>query len=230
MSEGMLNTAIINSFSNEFERQCINLLSDAYIYVQSNNCFDIDCKEEYISAILFDYIDKSLQSVKWHIDIIPEYRKYKDEILKRKKPKKAAPQINMQFVGWTNNTNLTYFVETQNVIEIIPQEKKKARQRNPIVISDFHKRYIAAVDNCLSDKYPAKGCMIAYILQGETKYTVNCLNHYLCDCNRVPEILEKRHARLKDIDICYVSTHNNRLMKHLMFNFSECVVKKSEQL
>jgi hypothetical protein len=222
MNKGILNTTIINSFNNEFERRCISLLSDAYVSLQSGHSIDVACRDEYLSAILFDYIDKSAQAAKWHIDLAPEYRKYKNEVLKRKKTKKAAPKIIMKFGGWTHKTNLDYFVETQNVIEIIPPEKKKGRLRLPIIISDFHKHYIETIDNCLSGEYPARGCIIGYILQGETQYTVNCLNHCLCDCNRVMEILKKRPFRLKEFDLCYISTHNNnRSIQHLMFGFSD---------
>jgi hypothetical protein len=220
MNEGILNIAVINLFNNEFERRCITLLSDAYETVQANHNISIDSVNEYISAIIFDYIDKSPQASEWHIDIVSEYRKHKNDILQGKKSKDATPPIIMKFGGWMDS-NLEYFVETQDIIEFIPPEKKKARQRSPIIISDFHKHYITKVDNCLLDKYPDRGCMVAYILEGETKYTVNCINHYLCDCNRVSEILKKRHAKLKDIETCYVSAHKNRLMKHLMFNFSD---------
>jgi hypothetical protein len=219
MNEGVINATVANSFVNEFERRCIDLLSDAYSAVQAANRINVDSKEEYISAVMFDYIDKSPRAVEWHIDIIPEYRKYKNDILKRKKVKKAAPKIRLKFDGWAN-TSLEYFVETQNIVEFIPPEKKKARQRNPIVISDSHKQYLAKVSNCLLEKYPDRGCIVAYILEGDTKYTVNCLNHCLCDCNRVSEILKRRHAKLKDVETCYISFHNDNIMKHLMFNFS----------
>ncbi|MDR2286248.1 MAG: hypothetical protein LBE04_02040 [Prevotellaceae bacterium] len=232
MNEGVINAIVASSFIYEFERRCIDLLSDAYEAVQVSNKIDTGSAEEYISAVMFDYIDKSPQAVKWHIDIVPEYRKYKNEILKGKKVKKAAPQIRLKFDGWAN-TSLEYFVETQNIVEFIPPEKKKARQRNPIVISDSHKQYLVKVSNCLLDKYPDRGCMVAYILKGDTKYTVNCLNHCLCDCNRVSEILKKRHAKLKDVEACYISFHNDRLMRHLMFNFSnnrtETVINQADE-
>jgi hypothetical protein len=222
MNEGILNATITDSFNNEFERRCISLLSNAYVSMQSGRRIDVACRDEYISAVLFDYIDKSAQAVKWCIDIAPEYRKYKNEVLKWEKTKKTAPKINMKFGGWTHRTNLDYFVETQNVIEIIPPEKKKGKSRLPIIISDFHKHYMLRIDSCLSGEYPVRGCIIGYILQGETQYTVNCLNHCLCDCNRVMEILKKRPSRLKEFDLCYISTHSdNRSIQHLMFNFSD---------
>ncbi|MDR0384914.1 MAG: hypothetical protein LBH60_02415 [Prevotellaceae bacterium] len=218
MSKGTLNSAIINSFNSEFEWHCMSLLTDACASVQSNHCIDTDCKEEYISAVLFDHIDKSPQAAEWHIDIAPKYRKYVQAVLRKKKVKNIVSEISIQYGGWTNSADLEYFVAAQNVVEFIPPEKKKSRNPNPVIISDYHKRYIAIVDSFLSDK--RRGCMIGYILQGDTKYTVNCINHYLCDSNRVPEILKKRAVKLNGFDACYVSVRKNRSMKHLMFNFS----------
>jgi hypothetical protein len=217
--EGLKRT-IINAFNNEYERRCISLLSDAYISVQSDKCIDITCNEEYISVVLFDYIDKFQQLTEWHISIAPEYIKYKNMILKGKKSKTVIPKINMKFGNWTNKTNLDYSVDIHNIIEIVPLKNKKSGFQNPIIISESHVCYIAKVDNCLSNTYPVRGCMVCNILQGNAKYTVNCLNHHLCDCNRAPEILKKYHNHLAQFDACYVSTHKNGSIQHLIFDFS----------
>jgi hypothetical protein len=218
MNEGTLNTLIINSFNSEFEQRCVDLLLDAYVSVQSARCIDGDCGEEYISAVLLDHVDKSARASKWRIGITPEYRKYKDGILKGKKSKKPVPEINMKFGGWTDNKDLAFFIKSQTVTEII--EEKRARKRSPIIISDLHKRYIATIDNCLSNKYPSAGCIISYVTLADIEHTVNCINHCLCDYNRVPEILIKRTANSRYFNACYVSTHENRSIKHLMFDFS----------
>jgi hypothetical protein len=220
MNEGILKAAIINAFNNEFERRCLSLLYDAYASAQSAHCIDIECPEEYISAILLDYAGKSLQTANLHIDIAPEYLEYKNSILKQKKAKKTTPKISLKFGSWINSVTLDYFVETQSIIEIIHPKKKKARLQNPVTISEFHVNYIAKLDSCLSNKYPVRGCIIGYILKGNAQYTVNCLNHYLCDCNRTPEILNKHSIQLKEFDACYVSVHNNRIIQHLMFEFN----------
>jgi hypothetical protein len=220
MNEGILKATIVNAFNNEFEHRCLSLLYEAYASVQSAHCVDSTCQNEYISAILFDYIGKSSQAAVWHIDVAAEYLEYKNEILKQRKTKKAAPEINMTFGGWTNMINLDYFVKTQNIIEVVPLEKKKAGIQNPVTISDFHVNYIAKSDSCLSGKYPVRGCIIGFILKGNIQFTVNCLNHYLCDCNRVPEILNKRSLQSKQFYACYVSTHNDCTIQHLMFEFN----------
>jgi hypothetical protein len=77
------------------------------------------------------------------------------------------------------------------------------------------------IDNYLSGRYPANGCLVGYILQGETGNIANCLRHYLYDFNRAAEILQKQSFGLKDFDECYVSTHAGFSIKHLMFNFAK---------
>lgn len=217
--EGTLKSKIIDAFGNEFERRCLYLLNDAYSSIQSAHCIyiNIKCREEYISAVLFDCVGKSWQAAKWHIDVNPEYLEYKDNILKQKQTDRIAPKINLKFVEWTNSANLGYFVETQSVIKS-PVNYRRGKVKKTIVISECHVSYIEKIDVCLSDKYPVMGCIICYILQGNAQYTVNCLNHYLRRCGRTPEILNKR-PQLKEFDACYVSVHSDRTIQHLIFDF-----------
>jgi hypothetical protein len=213
----MLKPAIINAFSNAFEHRCVCLLFDAFASVQSTYCFDVTSNEEYISTVLIDHVDKSPQAVNWHIGVAPQYRNYKNKVLKNKRVKTDIPKISLQFGTWTNAASLDYFVETQNMIENIIVGRKKY---NSSIISELHVQYIAKIDKHLSGKSPMLGCIIAYILAGDIRYTANCINHYLCDCNRVPEILKKSAVRLQQFGACYVSTHDNCSIWHLMFDFS----------
>jgi hypothetical protein len=214
-----LKPGIINTFSNAFEYRCVSLLSEAFASIQSAHCIDITSDEEYISAILFDYIDKSPQAAKWHIGLAPEYRNYKDKILKNERVTTEVPQISLQFRSWANEVCLNYFVET-HVIKHSFVDRKQLKWHAPIVISESHIQYITKIDKGLLNKHPVQGCIIAYILEDGVRHTVNCLNHYLCDCNRVSEILKKPPHLLQEFDACYVSTHNNCSIQHLIFNFS----------
>jgi hypothetical protein len=219
MSAGTLNPSIINSFDYEFEWQCISLLFDAYLFVKSNYRIDIDCEEEYISAVLFDYIDKSQQAIKWQIDITTEYRIYKNEVLKKKKTVKTAPRIDLRFCGWKNNTKLTCSVEAKNLIET---DTVKKGRKSKISAGYLHKRYIdTGIDNYVSGRYPSNGCLVGYILQGKTENIIGCINQHLQNCSRVPEILIRQSFELPNIDLSYLSKHANELtIKHLMFDFT----------
>lgn len=220
MSKGTLNMSIVNSFRQEFEWRCLSLLVDAYTFLNSNNSINIDCEEEYISALLFDYVDNCQQAINWQIDITPEYRLYKDNVLRKVKLAKEAPRIDFRFCGWTTNSKLTYFVEAKNLIEI---DSCKSKRKSKISANNLHIRYIeTGIDNYLSGKYPSNGCLIGYILQGKTKNIVSLLNICLCNSNRDSEVLQLQTLDLINFNSYYISFHNNfPFIKHLMFDFTQ---------
>ena len=219
MSRGVLDMSIVNSFKQGFEWKCINLLIDAYTYVNSGNNINIDCEEEYISAVLFDFIDNCQQAINWKIDITPEYRLYKDDVLKKIKSAKTAPRIDFRLCGWNNNSKLTYFVEAKNLIEV---DSFKSNRKSKIQANKLHIRYIeTGVDSYLSGQYPSNGCLIGYILQGKTENIVSMLNTCLCNMNREPEILQLQSLEQINFKSYYISSHNNvSSIKHLMFDFT----------
>lgn len=219
MSRGELDASIVNSFKQGFEWKCINLLIDAYTYVNSSNNINIDCEEEYISAVLFDYIDNCQQAINWKIDITPEYRLYKNDVLKKVKSAKTAPRIDFRLCGWSNNSKLTYFVEAKNLIEI---DSYKSNRKSKIPANKLHIRYIeTGIDNYLSGQYPSNGCLVGYILQGKTENIVSMLNTCLCNLSRKPEILQLQSLEQINFKSYYISSHNNvSSIKHLMFDFT----------
>ncbi|WP_250720673.1 hypothetical protein [Bacteroides fragilis] len=219
MSRGVLDASIVNSFKQGFEWKCINLLIDAYTYVNSSDSINIDCEEEYISAVLFDYIDNCQQAINWKIDITPEYRLYKNDVLKKMKSAKTAPRIDFRLCGWSNNSKLTYFVEAKNLIEI---DSYKSNRKSKIPANKLHIRYIeTGIDNYLSGQYPSNGCLVGYILQGKTENIVSMLNTCLCNLSRKPEILQLQSLEQINFKPYYISSHNNvSSIKHLMFDFT----------
>lgn len=219
MSRGVLDASIVNSFKQGFEWKCINLLIDAYTYVNSSNNINIDCEEEYISAVLFDYIDNCQQAINWKIDITPEYRLYKNDVLQKMKSAKTAPRIDFRLCGWSNNSKLTYFVEAKNLIEI---DSYKSNRKSKIPANKLHIRYIeTGIDNYLSGQYPSNGCLVGYILQGKTENIVSMLNTCLCNLSRKPEILQLQSLEQINFKPYYISSHNNvSSIKHLMFDFT----------
>jgi hypothetical protein len=193
----------------------MSLLVDAYVFSNSQSLINIDCEEEYISAVLFDFIEKSRQAIEWNIDITPEFRLYKIEMLKKKRAPKSAPRIDLRFAGWRSSTKLIYFAEAKNLIE---KDAVKTGRKTNISATALLKRYIkTGIDNYLSGKYPLPGCLIGYIIQGTTDNIVTCLNKHLSES----EILIKQSFGLQNFDDCYISTHQDKFqMKHLMLNFT----------
>ena len=196
------------------ERRCLTLLCDGYCVVKSKGSISIDKEEEDISKELLLSINANIKRMEWQIDIIPEYRLYKNDGIAAK----SAARIDFRFSGWSTN-QWEYFAEAKNLIEI---DSFKAGRKTKISANQLHRRYIeTGIDNYLSSKYPQNGCLIGYILQGKTENIVSMLNICLCALNRKTELLQSKDLEFADFISCYVSSHEKFLsMKHLMFDFA----------
>ena len=192
----------------------MTLLCDGYCVVKSKGSISIDKEEEDISKELLLSINANIKRMEWQIDIIPEYRLYKNDGIAAK----SAARIDFRFSGWSTN-QWEYFAEAKNLIEI---DSFKAGRKTKISANKLHRRYIeTGIDNYLSSKYPQNGCLIGYILQGKTENIVSMLNISLCALNRKTELLQSKDLEFADFISCYVSSHEKFLsMKHLMFDFA----------
>jgi hypothetical protein len=83
------------------------------------------------------------------------------------------------------------------------------------------KRYIEmGIANFLCGRYP-KGCLLGYVLNGESAKVVDMINQGLTSANREKEILQKDSNY--GIDFHYVSSHvgtSMPLLKHFLLNLS----------
>lgn len=211
---GRFNPEYIDCTLQILERRCLTLLCDGYCVVKSKGSISIDKEEEDISKELLLSINANIKRMEWQIDIIPEYRLYKNDGIAAK----SAARIDFRFSGWNTN-QWEYFAEAKNLIEI---DSFKAGRKTKISANQLHRRYIeTGIDNYLSSKYPQNGCLIGYILQGKTENIVSMLNICLCALNRKTELLQSKDLEFADFISCYVSSHEKFLsMKHLMFDFA----------
>ncbi|SCQ23787.1 hypothetical protein TFUB4_02628 [Tannerella forsythia] len=211
---GRFNPEYIDCTLQILERRCLTLLCDGYCVVKSKGSISIDKEEEDISKELLLSINANIKRMEWQIDIIPEYRLYKNDGIAAK----SAARIDFRFSGWSTN-QWEYFAEAKKLIEI---DSYKAGRKTKISANQLHRRYIeTGIDNYLSSKYPQNGCLIGYILQGKTENIVSMLNICLCALNRKTELLQSKDLEFADFISCYVSSHEKFLsMKHLMFDFA----------
>ena len=211
---GRFNPEYIDCTLQILERRCLTLLCDGYCVVKSKGSISIDKEEEDISKELLLSINANIKRMEWQIDIIPEYRLYKNDGIAAK----SAARIDFRFSSWSTN-QWEYFAEAKKLIEI---DSYKAGRKTKISANQLHRRYIeTGIDNYLSSKYPQNGCLIGYILQGKTENIVSMLNICLCALNRKTELLQSKDLEFAEFISCYVSSHEKFLsMKHLMFDFA----------
>jgi hypothetical protein len=218
---GVLKSYIIGSFEASFEYNCLMLFGEAYKFIHENAGVSVDWDEENISANFYTYIDKSEKAIALHINISDECRLYDDTILTGKTPAKKAPRIDFRLT--TNlleeKKRLEYFVETKNLIET---DCFKTGRISKIIAKEKHERYInTGIDNFTSGRYPQKGCIVGYVLQGEPTKIVNKINECLLEYNRTSEHLYSIDCTIPDLKFCYQSLHENGIkIKHFLLKFS----------
>ncbi|MBV5313020.1 MAG: hypothetical protein JZU47_06970 [Prolixibacteraceae bacterium] len=216
---GKLKSSIIQDFESSFVQNCLILWGEAFAFIKANKTVTIDWEEENISALFFDYIDKSERAINLHINIFNEYRLLNDSILSQEQSAKSASRIDFRFTkDWTDQRKrIEYFIEAKNLIE---NDCFKKGRKTKILADSLHKRYVeTGIDNFVSGKYPEKGCLVGYILQGSPENIVPMINSYLMNRFNSGEILLKVQNENPNLDYCFRSIHGNLPIKHYFLVF-----------
>jgi hypothetical protein len=195
------------------------LWGEAFAFIKANKTVTIDWEEENISALFFDYIDKSEHAINLHINIFSEYRLLNNSILSQEQSAKSASRIDFRFTkDWTNQLKrIEFFIEAKNLIE---EDCFKAGRKTKVSAHKLHERYIeTGIDNFILGKYPEKGCLVGYILQGSPENIVSMINSCLMDRARSGEKLLKVMDEILNLNYCFHSIHGNFPIKHYFLVF-----------
>lgn len=216
---GKLNPIIAQSFEVSFENNCLILFGEAYLFIKGNAGITVDWDEENISANFFDYIDNAEKAIAWNINVSDEYRLYDAAVIKGRKAAKGAYRIDFRLTTNYEKRRIEYFVEAKNLIET---DCLKASRATKINARALQERYVeTGIDKYCTGKYPTRGCLIGYVLQGDPKKIVEKMNLILEKRNRNAEQLQVIDSTIPGLDYCYQSLHNNRIkLKHFLLPFS----------
>ncbi len=220
MMDGKLNAKYAADFKNIFRIHCLTLLAEAYQDLKDKLIVTIDWEEENISANIFNYIDRCTNSIVWNINISDEFRIYNDTILKGEKSAKTAPRIDLRLTtNWVEaEVKLLFYVEAKNLVE---NDYYKSGRQTKIYAKEKHERYInTGIDNFISNRYPY-GCILGYVLLGNSNRIVDKINICLDNKSRTDEYLKPIENPVRNLEYCYQSTHCNGLeLNHFLLQFS----------
>ncbi len=216
---GRLKSSIIQDFESSFVQNCLILWGEAFAFIKANKTVTIDWEEENISALFFNYIDKSEHAIALNINIADEHRLYFNSILSGKKSAKSASRIDFRLT--TNCTEqlkrIEFFIEAKNLIE---NDCFKAGIKTKVSAHKLHQRYIkTGIDNFISGKYPSNGCLVGYVLQGNLEKIVLMVNLYIRELNRANENLLRITSNIPALDYVFCSTHESLRLKHYLLKF-----------
>lgn len=204
---GILTTSIFLNFQNKFNERCIVLLIDAYHSTITGKSISLDFEENDITAILHQHIDENPKRKEWEIFTNrEEYLNEKNTILNKGFAAKLS-RIDMRFSKFWDTEEYKYYVEA-----------KKLKSKD----SSSKKRYISTgIDNYLTGgKYiNCDGILLGYILEGSIEDCKEGINKLLTKNKRQKELINFKDLIINNHKV-YESSHSERNIKHLFFDYS----------
>lgn len=192
------------AYLNALEKNCIELVVNAYYTAITEKKYQIDWLENDFSELLSHYVNESPLSIEKGITCKSENKLLSEPKNQEKGFADKLPRIDFVFFKiWKKQRFYCYM------------EAKRLKQKD----SKLKRAYIKeGMDRYLSKKYPI-GCMLGYLLEGQTDDTVRGINTLLVKDKRGTEILNpKQNSELKN----YYESHHADIgrMKHLIFDFA----------
>lgn len=198
-----LNNNIYNIFKNAFEQRCVRLIVEAYRTSLNEKVIELDWDENDISQELYEKIEISPRRLNWNITAVRELYLTKT-VNKTKGFADKLPRIDLRMSSINSQLECKYYCEAKRIKE--HDSKLKRAYINE------------GMDRFISEKYPY-GCMVGYIMEGDTGKTIEGINSLLHKDNRSDEILKTKINKFHDS--YYESVHPQiQVLKHFMFNFT----------
>lgn len=209
------NAKLIDNVNSSFEIKCLKVLVKSYETSIKSKKYSKDWEEKTFSSHLVSLMKKCDLAIKYNLTITKEEELEDDEIDNGLKSPKEANPIDIRFHSIWTNLRLDYNVEAKN----ISLSEWKKSSGNKVNASQQQTEYITkGVDRFLTGHYKDKnGCMLGYLVNGTLDDILMKINEKIINQKNANECL-KTGVMLNNHQI-FESTHNERKLKHLFFNF-----------
>jgi len=193
-----------SKYKQAFEEDCIELIVNAYTLAITEKKYQLDWIENDFSELLCDYVNESPLSLEKKITCKTENKLLINNVNIGKGFADKLPRIDFVYFKIWRKDRLHYFMEA-----------KRLKEKD----SDLKRAYIdKGIESFLSRKYPI-GCMLGYLLEGETEKTRIGINKILEKRKRNSEILLPKTHEI--FQFYYESNHPQiGIIKHLIFDFT----------
>ncbi|MDO8367303.1 MAG: hypothetical protein Q7T20_10925, partial [Saprospiraceae bacterium] len=179
----------------------LQMLYEGYLIMLENSANKTGWGEENLSAHYIECMKNSRTFISFPVSIIPEPRLYDRRHTHEGVSAKKAPRIDIQFT-WQSKSN--YTVEAKILFEY-------AKKRGSGITAQSltcHKRYIATgIEHFLSSHYPLPGCLVGYVVEGDTQQIVSSINNLIASNGPSPRVGEIQQEAIPRFPELYFSTH-----------------------
>lgn len=205
-------------FRSAFKGMCLHALIEAYKNAFAVNSVDKDWEEDNITIHLIDKME-ALDFVKdRQITVVPQYPIYDEEMINEGKNVKKAPIIDMKLSKWFKKDNIKFTIEAKNLCQTNWTKSKGTTVR----ASYYKNRYInTGIEHFVSGYYPF-GCLVGYVLQGNTVEIIEDINQIIIKKSVSPRIGTIKNPRLiNNHPFCYTSNNlgETLILDHIFLIF-----------
>ena len=200
-----LSITIQNAFKNAFEKDCIELLINAYSQALSEKKYQLEWYENDFTEMLCCYINSNKASIDKEITAITE--------------RKLLVSLNKQTKGYSDKLSrldLVLFKIWSKNRHTCQMEAKRLKEKD----STLKRAYInEGMDRFISQKYPL-GNMIGYLIEGNEQKTVEGINKLLALDGKSAESLVSKTFPLHS---SYYESDNHAnigQLKHIILDFT----------
>lgn len=211
-----LNEHIGASFDDAMEGLCLELLHQGYEAMLAEKEYDVDWKEDKLTAHYIAQMMKLELRKKQQISIIPQFIIYSDAHTFGDAEVEKAPRIDFKFIKWTFRNEVHYYAEAKNLSE----KSWTKKDGTPVNASYYYKRYIeTGINHLLTAYYPSNCVLIAYILNGDKNAILSNLNNLIVSKFKDYGIIFKPNTNSAVNEEFYISQNTfnrkNITLKHL---------------
>lgn len=180
-----LNIALIDDFQGSFENLCLRILHEGYEFMLSNGRYQSDWAEESLTAHYYWCLQQINLRIEWQVSIHCEVRQYGEDHIFEGFSAKSAPRIDMELSRWESKTELFFRVEAK----IFFENDKIRPNGTKVKATDGHKRYIeTGIEHFLSGHYPLPGCLIGYVVEGDSHKILSSINNLIVSNGLSPRV------------------------------------------
>lgn len=203
----------------QFEGNCVQLLLESHKELIGNGANFKESDENAITVQLIGYMNKNPISTDYKIDITREQYIDSSAVYAGMEDPDTSPRIDIRFMTWTSPEKFEYFFEAKNLYET---DFTKSGNKTAVNSKSYQQRYInTGIQNFINGRYP-QGCLVGYVLEGNSENIADRINHLLKLAGRSSECLKNKIAYGK-IQFRYESTHTSihkTNLIHYFLNFS----------
>jgi hypothetical protein len=196
---GRVNEKYRQGAKANFVILCLDALQRGYERMVSDGQYDVDCKEDKLTAHLVEKIKLTGFLASKQISVNHQPPIYSEGVIYGDEDPLEAPRVDFKFTKWYKKLELDYYAEAKNLSESDWQKKDGSK----VSASKYRARYIdTGIDNFLSGRYP-EGCLLGYIVQGKKQNVIAGINRLI----QSRKILPKVGLIQKDRDVPYSTCH-----------------------